>query len=122
MKNPIPAQITQLKTMSKTVRITIDTQETLTQEQKAELFDLYDGVGYFFFFPNGERMEVDTANLPPITLEAGEKSPSQRLRGALFIYWDQNVRGKEERRVFSGFRAVLPAADGPNHQPGQGKV
>src|SRR5436190_12358280 len=88
MQNPLPAQITQIKTMSKFVRLTIDTQETLTPEQKSELFDLYESVGYFFFLKQPETT-IKTDELPEIHLEDGEKSPSQRLRAVLYIYWQQ---------------------------------
>ena len=92
MKNPIPAQISQVKTMARSVRITFDTQETLTPDQKAELFDMNEKLGYLFFFDQPQA-KIDTAELPPIALEEGEKSPSQRLRNTLFVYWDQKVRG-----------------------------
>lgn len=90
MNNPLPAQITQIKTMSKFVRLTVDTQETLTPEQKSELFDLYESVGYFFFLKQA-TVTIKTDELPEIHLDqdAGEKSPSQRLRAVLFIYWKQ---------------------------------
>ena len=94
MKNPIPASISQVKTMSRYVRIVFDTQETLTPEQKAELFDLYDQTGWVYFLKAPDA-EIKTEGLPEIQLEQGEKSPSQRLRGALFVFWDQNVRGKK---------------------------
>lgn len=74
--------------MSKFVRLTIDTQETLTPEQKSELFDLYESVGYFFFHKQAD-VKIKTDDLPEIQLEDGEKSPSQRLRAVLFVYWQQ---------------------------------
>ena len=80
--------------MSRYVRIVLDTQETLTPEQKAELFDLYDQTGWVYFLEAPDA-KIKTEDLPEIQLEEGEKSPSQRLRGALFVYWDQNIRGKK---------------------------
>lgn len=85
MQNPIPAQITQIKTMAKFVRLTIDSQETLTSGQKSELFDLYEKVGYFFFL-NQPDAQIKMDELPELHLEDGEKSPSQRLRNVIYIY------------------------------------
>lgn len=75
--------------MARSVRITFDTQETLTPEQKAELFDMNEKLGYLFFFdkPNAT---IKTDELPDIQLEDGEKSPSHRLRAVLYIWWQQN--------------------------------
>lgn len=85
MKAPIPATISQVKTMSRYVRIVFDTQETLTPEQKAELFDLYDNVGWMYFLQAPDT-KVKTEDLPEIHLEEGEKSPSQRLRATLYVF------------------------------------
>jgi hypothetical protein len=98
MKNPIPAQICQVKTMARSVRITFDTQETLTANQKAELFDMNEKLGYLFFFDKPEAT-INTADLPAIPLEDGEKSPSQRLRAVLFIWWQQNGK-KDDFELF----------------------
>lgn len=75
--------------MAKFVRLTVDTQETLTPGQKSELFDLYESVGYFFFLQQA-TVTIKTDDLPEIHLEDGEKSPSQRLRAVLYIWWQQN--------------------------------
>ena len=74
--------------MAKFVRLTVDTQETLTAEQKSELFDLYESVGHFFFLKSAD-VKIKTDDLPEIHVEEGEKTPSQRLRAVLFIYWKQ---------------------------------
>ena len=99
MQNPLPAQITQIKTMSKFVRLTVDTQETLTSPQKSELFDLYEKVGWFFFL-NKPEATIRTEDLPDIELEPGEKSPSQRLRACLFVYWQQQTDHGQDFELF----------------------
>lgn len=78
--------------MAKCLRITVDTQETLTPETMARLFTLKDRLGWFFFAEQQEALPdaIETAELPEIALEDGEKSPSQRLRAVLFIYWKQH--------------------------------
>lgn len=95
MKNPIPATIQKVETMARCARIIVDTQETLTPAQLAELFALHEKVGYFFLFEDPSRMQVDASKLPAIQLEEGEKSPSQRLRATMYVFWDQNVRGRK---------------------------
>jgi hypothetical protein len=77
MQNPIPSQITHVKTMAKGVRIYVDTQETVTPEQRKQLFDLYETVGHFFFFKSDKQMLVDTdisGDLPEATASG---SPSR---------------------------------------------
>lgn len=75
--------------MTRHARIIVDTQELITPEQLAELFALHEKVGWFFFLDKPEAV-IDTAKLPDIQLEDGEKSPSQRLRAVLYIWWQQN--------------------------------
>lgn len=93
MLEAIPSEIVEVKTMAKSLRITVDTQETLTPESMAKLFTLKDKVGWFFFAEHAEKLPdtIETAELPDLQLDemAGEKSPSQRLRAVLFIYWKQ---------------------------------
>lgn len=88
MQSPIPAQITQVKTMARSVRIVVDTQEVVTPEQMAELFKLYEQVGWFFFLKNA-TVEIDPLTLPDIKPEEGQKSRAVRLRGVLYRVWEQ---------------------------------
>src|SRR5262245_9552818 len=99
MKHPVPAVISQVKTMSRYVRVVFDTQETLSGDEKAELFDLYDKPGWLYFLQAPDS-EVKTTNLPDIQLEEGEKSPSQRLRASLFVWWKQNRVGVTDCEIF----------------------
>lgn len=94
MKSPLPGTIVQVKTMARSVRVTFDSQEVLTPEQMAELFGLYEKVGWFFFLKTADG-RVDAATLPEIRTEPGEKSPSKRLRDRLFVYYTAR-NGKSE--------------------------
>jgi hypothetical protein len=78
--------------MAKFVRLTVDTQETLTPAQKSELFDLYEKVGYLFFLDK-PNTTIKTDDLPEIHLEEGEKSPSQRLKSVIYVY------GRDVRKI-----------------------
>lgn len=84
----------QVKTMARSVRVTFDSNEVLTPAQMAELFELYETAGWFFFLKSPEAA-VDTATLPEIKAEPGEKSPSKRLRDRMFVYYNAR-NGKSE--------------------------
>ncbi len=91
MNNPkvsIPATISKITTMAdRGIRLQVDTQE-VSDEQSADIFKFRNKLGYFFF-DEVLIKEIDTSKLPKIELEEGEKSPSQRLRATLFVYWEQ---------------------------------
>lgn len=106
VKNPtvsIPATITKITTMAdKSIRLFVDTQE-LDSETKNRVFEMYDKLGYFFFAEEQIR-KIDTSKLPEITLDEGEKSPSQRLRAAIFVFHEQQ-KIKEPFEVY--YRRVM---------------
>lgn len=94
----IPATITKVTTMAdKSVRLQVDTQE-LDPETKSGVFEMHDKLGYFFFAEK-EIRQIDTSKLPEIVLDEGERSPSQRLRAALFVYHEQQ-KIKEPFEIF----------------------
>lgn len=72
----------------KSLRLEIDTQELTDPEVKRTIFDMHDKLGYFFF-DEKEIRQIDTSKLPEIVQEEDEKSPSQRFRAVLFVYWTQ---------------------------------
>lgn len=91
MLEAIPSTITHIKTVNKSIRIHVDTQEALTPDTVANIYGLKDKLGWFFFAEQKEKLPsvVDTSKLPEIHVEEGEKSPSQRLRAVLYVYWQQ---------------------------------
>ena len=80
------------------VKFTVNTPE-LNPESMTKLFSLTKKSGYFLF---SEASEIDTRDIPDVVIdvEAGEKSPSQRLRSTLYVYWDGNTSKKEPFDVF----------------------
>lgn len=70
------------------VSITFDTPE-ISGGKVGELFDLRKKVAYVYIsarqIENNEKSMVDT--LDP---ELKGKTPGQRLRGAIYVYWEQN--------------------------------
>jgi len=93
MENPIPGAIVQVKTMARSVRITFDSQEVLTPAQMAELFALYERVGWFFFLDGNRPLDVDLLSLPDLKPEEGQKSRAVRLRNTLYRVWEREHKG-----------------------------
>lgn len=89
MQNSLPAIVQKVTTLvDGGLRLTVDTQE-LSPIQTSELFQLKGKLGHFVFAEQPIK-EIDLAKLPPIKLEAGEKTPSERLRAALWVFWEQH--------------------------------
>ena len=85
----VSSQIEQIKSLADgTWQLKISTQE-LTPEQVAEVASLKQKQGWFLFKEN----EIEASDIP--NEEAPEfktdKSPSQRLRAVLYIYWSENT-------------------------------
>ena len=76
----------------KSLRLQVDTQE-LGKDDKAKIFDLHDVLGWFVF-SKVEIKDEDILDLPEIKPEfKNEKSPSQRLRNRLFVYFEGTHTG-----------------------------
>lgn len=61
----------------------------LNGEEVALLADSYQGEGWLVFSPNTEGIKPE--EIPTEAAEAGVKSPGQRLRAKVFVYWKQHV-------------------------------
>ena len=72
----------------KGIRVQVDTQE-LTPKDAADIMLLKGKVGWFIF-ADQPIQEEDVKDLPEVKVERGEKTPSQRLRGVLFLLWNKN--------------------------------
>ena len=99
MKAAIPATIQKVETMARYARIIVDTQENLTVDQLSELFAQHEKVGWFFFLAKPE-VKITSEMLPEIRLEEGEKSPSQRMRAVLYVYWQQKTDQSQHFELF----------------------
>lgn len=60
----------------------------LAGEEVALLANNFQGEGWLVFSPNEE---IPVEEIPVEAAEAGVKSPAQRLRANLFVYWKQHV-------------------------------
>lgn len=69
------------------LKLTFETQEMLADDM-TELFKLKGQLGWLFFREVPIK-EVNLDELPAISLEKGEKSPSERLRGIMYVWWNK---------------------------------
>lgn len=74
-----------------TIRLVVDSQELMPQD-KAELMGLHNIPGHFVFSANGIKEE----DIPTVPVEFEQKTPSQRLRNTLFVYYDKRGGKKED--------------------------
>lgn len=80
-----PAQVSKVSTLADgSVKLEVITQE-LPANEMATLFDLRKDMGWFLFASN-PLVEQD---VPDEKAEVGQKTQSQRLRGALYVLWEQ---------------------------------
>lgn len=94
----VPATISKVTTMAdKSLRLQVDTQE-IDGETKAKIFSMHDMLGWFVFAPAPIK-ELTLDDLPQIHLEDNEKTPSQRLRSIMFVYWKEK-RLKQDFDIF----------------------
>lgn len=98
-----PAQIMKLETLSDGgVRIVVDTQELNNSEDMAKLFSLKKGKKGFFVFKDVEIVETDIPDYDPKKFEDDrQKTPSQRLRAVMYIYYTQVLN--KEASGFDGY-------------------
>jgi len=91
----LPAVIESIKSrVDGSWSIGLSTQE-LSEEGGSILLRLNRKLGYFLF-KETPMIEADLINVPEITPEfKGDKTPSQRLRARMFVYYKE-TKGKEE--------------------------
>lgn len=99
----IPCAIESVATRrDKTIKVIIGTQE-LTPSQMSELLNLWaNGIGVMAF--KGEQFSYNDEallnNLKLDALELGSKTPSQRLRAALYVLFEQSPEGYKDFNLY----------------------
>lgn len=75
------------------IKVTLETRE-LPPQEAANLFALRNLESWAVLAPN----EIKEVNLPEEKADAslGKKTPSQRLRSVLYVYWQQHKQGDFE--------------------------
>lgn len=94
----IQATCLKIETMSdKSLRLRFETQET-DEEQAKAIISAHGKFGWLVF--NEKALTtIESLDLPDITPEfRGEKSPSERLRNTLFVYWKQMPEKPDEKK------------------------
>jgi len=89
----VPAQIQGINTLKdKTLKLSVYVSRELNGTEKAKIFDLEQKEGWFVFSSNS----IQPKDIPEekAEFETNQKTPSQRLYGVLYVYWQQNYSGK----------------------------
>ncbi len=85
-----PAYIEGIRTLKdRCLKFTVFTSRELPADQKTTLFELEQKEGWFLFKENAIK-EDEIIDLPDVKLEKDEKSPSERLRSRMFVYYKEN--------------------------------
>lgn len=92
--------------MLRSIRVTFDTQETITPETIAELFEMRDKVGWLFFLDNPEA-QIDKTKLPKFKMDGEYKTPGERLRATLYRVWELNKVGEFETFYASEMERII---------------
>lgn len=84
----VPSYITKVTTMrDRSLRLQVDTQE-LKPDESAKVFELYDKFGFFLF--KESDIKPEDLDIPDVKPEfKSDKTPSQRLRGVIYRYFEQ---------------------------------
>jgi hypothetical protein len=101
MKVLLPAQLTKVASRKdRSYSLTFDTRE-LRGSEASILLDQLQKEGWILYSPNED---IDETDVPKEKADAGmgSKTPSQRLRAVLFVFWEQT--GK--RGTFEDFYRV----------------
>ncbi|MDI6788417.1 MAG: hypothetical protein QME51_08610 [Planctomycetota bacterium] len=85
----VPSTVSRITTMAdNTVRLIIDCQE-IPPDQESKIFALRNKLGWFIFSEQPVKEEY-VKDLPEIAVDKNEKTPGQRLRAVLYLYWNQH--------------------------------
>jgi len=82
-----PGTISNIKTMSKCLRVTFDLQE-MKPEEMAIMFSLNEKYGQVVFAEAEQQIKKEDIKVPSYAkIEKSDKTPSQRLRAVLYKIW-----------------------------------
>lgn len=108
MKVPIfqvVAKVGKIQTMEPDgLKWSIYTNEVAPDEM-AMMMQLRGKQGNMLFAPaDYDFSEKDIEDLPEVRVEAGEKTPSQRLRATLYVRWEQTGgKARKDKKTFEQF-------------------
>jgi len=84
----LPCELLDFRTYAtkQTVRISFETQEALDTEHLAQLLQHKGKTGWLVFSPSEQQVRLDDIPDEPVN-EPNVKTPSQRLRSVLWVYY-----------------------------------
>jgi len=109
MNNPImiPAYIAGIHTLKdKTIKVSVETQE-ISPDIMAQLYTLHKGGTCIAAFKATEFTDEQKRALEVVDLNAeelGNKTPSQRLRAALYRLWENKPEGHDSFPMFYEYK------------------
>ena len=112
-----PASVSKITTMAdRTMRLQMDISRELPPEEMAALFEMRNTEG-FFAYKQGKFADEELLALPDYTPEfKNDKSPSQRLRGVLYVVWQdggsigsfENFYLEQMDKIITHYKSKLP--------------
>jgi len=88
----IPCELTgsQTKSVSKTTKLTFESQESVPPELISRITAYVGKTGWLCFLPEERQIDVlDVVGLPEIKVDKDRKSQATRLRAVLWRLWEQ---------------------------------
>lgn len=88
----VPSSIQKISTLvDGGISVTLHTQE-FNPEDQAKLFHLHKKTGWFLFAEKADMItDNELQNLPEIRFD-DKKTPSERLRGRMFVYYTEHLK------------------------------
>lgn len=95
----IPCELigSQTKSVTKTTKLTFESQESVPTDLIARITQLVGKTGWLVFLAEERPIDaLDVVALPPVQWEEeGNKSPSQRMRAVIWRLWEKNGKQGE---------------------------
>ena len=96
----IPAEMVKAETRrNDAVKFVFETQENITEEMLKRIFSWRNKIGWLVFAIQ-KIQPSDLLELPKVNLAKEKQTPSQRLRSALYILYNQKNDGFENFDMF----------------------
>ena len=100
----VPAEVINMQPrQDRSWKLQFETRE-LTGEQVKILADNFQGEGWLLFKPNGH---ISLDEVPEGKAESGTKSPSQRLRSAIMVWYGQQGKGIDPEAFYRTKMEIL---------------
>lgn len=94
-----PSAISKVETLAdRTIKLTVLASKEMSASETSKLFGLVHNEGWTLFSSNDDITEADVPDEKPDTF-ATKKTPGQRLRNRLFVYYTKTGRG--EKHLFN---------------------